>query len=51
MGGAKTDDTMDRAAPAGGIGPADLAPSPEAARGAATQEEAAEERGQAKGYS
>lgn len=50
-GGAKTDDTMDRAPPPGGAGPADLAPSPEAARGATTQEGAAEERANAKGYS
>lgn len=43
--------SSDRPAPAGGVGPADLAPSPDAAKGAATQEEAAEERGNAKGYS
>ena len=42
---------QDRAAPPGGIGPADAAPAPGATGGAATQEEAAAERGEAKGYS
>ncbi|WP_376096416.1 cupin domain-containing protein [Roseomonas sp. CCTCC AB2023176] len=41
----------DRGPTADAIGPADDAQTPQAARGADTQEEAAEERGNAKGYS